>query len=162
MHATTITSVVLTTLLAAVRAQNITNGELGSAAVVSNNPAGATYLAVLPEKEFFNPEDPRGNIKGSVSATSSPDGVGVVFSVSVSNFPTSGGPFSMCYTTTHDVLFLTFLLVYHIHAAPVSSDGNCTKTLAHLDPYIRGEVNTLHPTWNLPFTNNSLARPLRS
>jgi hypothetical protein len=100
MHATTITSVVLTTLLAAVRAQNITNGELGSAAVVSNNPAGATYLAVLPEKEFFNPEDPRGNIKGSVSATSSPDGVGVVFSVSVSNFPTSGGPFSMCYTTT--------------------------------------------------------------
>ncbi len=28
---------------------------------------------------------------------------------------------------------------YHIHVDPVPSDGNCTKTLAHLDPYIRGE-----------------------
>jgi hypothetical protein len=23
---------------------------------------------------------------------------------------------------------------------PVEADGNCTKTLAHLDPFIRGEV----------------------
>jgi hypothetical protein len=95
MHSTTITSVVLTTLLTIARAQNITTGELGNATIVKNNPQGTTYLAVLPEKEFFNPNDPRGNIKGSVSATASPDGVGVVFSVSLSNFPTSGGPFCM-------------------------------------------------------------------
>ena len=31
--------------------------------------------------------------------------------------------------------------MYHIHAAPVPADGNCTGTLAHLDPYIRGEVS---------------------
>ena len=30
--------------------------------------------------------------------------------------------------------------VYHIHDQPVPSNGNCTATLAHLDPYIRGEV----------------------
>ena len=30
--------------------------------------------------------------------------------------------------------------VYHIHDQPVPADGNCTATLAHLDPYIRGEI----------------------
>jgi len=30
--------------------------------------------------------------------------------------------------------------VYHIHDQPVPADGNCTGTLAHLDPYVRGEV----------------------
>jgi hypothetical protein len=29
--------------------------------------------------------------------------------------------------------------VYHIHVDAVPSDGNCTKTLAHLDPFLRGE-----------------------
>lgn len=28
---------------------------------------------------------------------------------------------------------------YHLHVAPVPEDGNCTETLAHLDPFIRGE-----------------------
>jgi hypothetical protein len=31
------------------------------------------------------------------------------------------------------------LTVYHIHDKPVPSDGNCTGTAAHLDPYARGE-----------------------
>lgn len=31
------------------------------------------------------------------------------------------------------------LLAYHLHVDPVPEDGNCTETLAHLDPYIRGE-----------------------
>ena len=30
-------------------------------------------------------------------------------------------------------------LAYHIHVAPVPSSGNCTDTLAHLDPFVRGE-----------------------
>jgi hypothetical protein len=30
--------------------------------------------------------------------------------------------------------------VYHIHEKPVPSDGNCTGTGAHLDPYKRGEA----------------------
>jgi hypothetical protein len=29
---------------------------------------------------------------------------------------------------------------YHIHEKPVPSDGNCTGTGAHLDPYKRGET----------------------
>jgi hypothetical protein len=33
------------------------------------------------------------------------------------------------------------LPVYHLHAFPVSGDGNCTNTQAHLDPYERGEVS---------------------
>lgn len=28
---------------------------------------------------------------------------------------------------------------YHLHVAPVPEDGNCTQTLSHLDPFIRGE-----------------------
>ena len=35
--------------------------------------------------------------------------------------------------------------VYHIHAFPVPSDGNCTSTLAHLDPYERGETPVCDP-----------------
>lgn len=31
--------------------------------------------------------------------------------------------------------------MYHIHVAPIPEDGNCTKALAHLDPYVRGEVS---------------------
>ncbi len=34
---------------------------------------------------------------------------------------------------------LTTRAAYHIHVNPVPGDGNCTNTLAHLDPYIRGE-----------------------
>ena len=30
--------------------------------------------------------------------------------------------------------------VYHIHDQPVPSNGNCTATLGHLDPFIRGEI----------------------
>lgn len=86
------------TLLAQVAAQTTTvpvTGLLGNATVVEDNPIGATYVAVLPTTEFFDPEDPRGNIKGSVSGTAGPNGVGVSFTVSFSNLPTSGGPFRM-------------------------------------------------------------------
>jgi hypothetical protein len=89
-------SVFLTALLASVSAQSNTvpvTGSLGNATVVENNPPGKIYTATLPTKEFFNPEDPRGNVKGSVSATANPNGIGVSFQVSFENLPTSGGPF---------------------------------------------------------------------
>jgi hypothetical protein len=41
---------------------------------------------------------------------------------------------------------LTVRKVYHIHAYPVPADGNCTGTLAHLDPYIRGETPPCDPS----------------
>jgi len=132
MFSTTIYSVFIAVLFTCVEAQTTTEpitGTLGNASIVENNPPGLIYTATLPTKEFFNPDDPRGNIKGSVSATANPNGIGVSFSVSFSNFPTSGGPF-----------------LYHIHAAPVPEDGNCTGTLGHLDPFIRGETPPCDPT----------------
>jgi hypothetical protein len=66
---------------------------LGDATVVKDNPIGPVYTAVLPATEFFNPWDPRGNVKGSISATAGPNGVGVAFTINFSNLPTSGGPF---------------------------------------------------------------------
>ncbi|PNP51580.1 hypothetical protein THARTR1_07836 [Trichoderma harzianum] len=59
---------------------------------------------------------------GSVSAVAAPGGKGVRFRVQFENFPKSGGPF-----------------MYHIHDEP-ATNGNCTTTLAHLDPYHRGET----------------------
>lgn len=58
-----------------------------------NNPVGPVYTAVLPAVEFFNPSDPRGNVKGGISATAGPNGAGVAFTVNFSNLPVSGGPF---------------------------------------------------------------------
>jgi hypothetical protein len=136
MFATTILSVSLAALLSSVSAQNITTGALGNASVVENNPPGVMYVATLPTTEFNNPSDPRGNVKGSVVAVANPNGIGVSFSVSFSNLPTGGGPF-----------------VYHLHDQPVPADGNCNSTLAHLDPYIRGEVNRFNPFSSVQNTN---------
>ncbi|CRK39860.1 hypothetical protein BN1708_020652, partial [Verticillium longisporum] len=80
------------------------------------------YEAVLPEDPFFAGVDIEGNVKGSITAISAPDGVGVEFKVTFSNLPKEGGPFA-----------------YHIHDSP-ATDGNCTSTRAHLDPYKRGQA----------------------
>lgn len=85
-----------TALLSLVSAQTTTvpvTGILGNASAVENNPIGVVYTATLPTTEFNNPSDPRGNVKGSVSAVANSNGIGVSFSVSFSNLPTSGGPF---------------------------------------------------------------------
>jgi len=102
---------------------DIETGALGNATIVKNNPIGVVYKAVLPEKQFFNAKDERGNVKGEISAVAHAGGMGVTYKVTFSNLPTSGGPFP-----------------YHLHVAAVPEDGNCTKTLAHLDPFNRGEV----------------------
>ncbi|KAK1990324.1 superoxide dismutase, partial [Colletotrichum falcatum] len=99
-----------------------TTGERGDATVVSN-PVGVLYEAFLPEQPFFKAGSLNGNVQGSIIAFTGPEGKGVEFKVRFSNLPKEGGPFS-----------------YHIHADPVPADGNCTKTLAHHDPFIRGEA----------------------
>ncbi len=67
MYATKIIAVLLTALRFAT-AQNLdeypVTGTLGNASVVENNPPGVVFKATLPENEFFDPRDPRGNIKG--------------------------------------------------------------------------------------------------
>ncbi|KAK4695248.1 hypothetical protein P7C71_g2473, partial [Lecanoromycetidae sp. Uapishka_2] len=94
-----------------------TTGKLGNAAITTDNPAGVTYTAVLPNSNTTG-------VRGFVSATSNANGTGVLFNVNLYGFPSAlEGPF-----------------LYHIHDQPVPSDGNCTATLAHLDPYIRGEI----------------------
>ncbi|EKG19509.1 Superoxide dismutase copper/zinc binding protein [Macrophomina phaseolina MS6] len=90
-------------------------GKLGDAAVITNNPAGAVYAATLPNRE----DTP---VRGSIVASSVGGGTGVQFQISISGLPEGEGPFP-----------------YHIHDQPVPANGNCTATLAHLDPYERGE-----------------------
>lgn len=103
-------------LLAAATAVTAQSSTIGPAPAVTNNPAGAYYVGTLPEKAGSN-------LRGSISAVSVADGQGVRFSVAFSGLPTENGPF-----------------MYHIHEKPVPSDGNCTGTGAHLDPYKRGEA----------------------
>ncbi|KAL6718068.1 hypothetical protein ACLMJK_004153 [Lecanora helva] len=92
-------------------------GKLGDAPITTNNPAGVTYTAFLPNSNSTG-------VRGYVAATSSANGTGVSFNVNLYGFPSpSLGPF-----------------LYHIHDQPVPSDGNCTGTLAHLDPFVRGEM----------------------
>ncbi|KAK2610849.1 hypothetical protein N8I77_004244 [Diaporthe amygdali] len=115
---------IATAVLAAVSVSAQDTGKLGDAAVVTNNPAGAVYKATLPDTAFTKSAYPNGgNVKGAVYALSSPDGTGVIFKVNFSGLPSEGGPF-----------------IYHLHDQPVPADGNCTATLAHLDPYQRGET----------------------
>ncbi|KAK1973947.1 hypothetical protein LZ30DRAFT_787395 [Colletotrichum cereale] len=47
-----------------------------------------------------------------------PDGNGVKFTVGFLNLPNKGGPFT-----------------YYLHVDPVPEDSNCTKALAHYDPF---------------------------
>ncbi|KAF2639822.1 cu-Zn superoxide dismutase [Massarina eburnea CBS 473.64] len=86
-----------------------------SAPVVQGNTVGATFVAELPDKKTTT-------LRGSVEIASATDGKGVKVAVSLSGLPKEGGPF-----------------IYHIHEKPVPSDGNCTATGAHLDPFKAGE-----------------------
>ncbi|KAL2043303.1 hypothetical protein N7G274_003609 [Stereocaulon virgatum] len=98
-------------------------GKLGNAAITTNNPLGVSYTATLPDS-------PTTGVRGFVKATTNSNGTGVAIQVSLSGFPDASlGPF-----------------LYHIHDQPVPADGNCTATLGHLDPFIRGEIPPCDPT----------------
>ncbi|KAI1126107.1 superoxide dismutase [Nemania abortiva] len=122
-----------------VLAQNIT-GQLGDAIAVLDNPVGKQGIATLPDKPFFTSGSVDGNVKGTVKATAGANGVGVDFEVSFSNLPKEGGPFSS-WSIAADSQYMpaNICVVYHLHVDPVDASGNCTNTLAHLDPFIRGE-----------------------
>ncbi|KAK9452459.1 superoxide dismutase [Dipodascopsis uninucleata] len=59
-----------------------------------------------------------GTVSGTVTFSPTANLTGVEVEVDVKGLPFGSGPFS-----------------YHIHAKPVPSDGNCTGTGGHLDPY---------------------------
>ncbi|OJD17599.1 hypothetical protein AJ78_02298 [Emergomyces pasteurianus Ep9510] len=90
----------------------------------TGNPDGVVYSAMLLDKNTTT-------VRGYVNATAGPGGEGVVFVVDVWGFPneTLYGPFP-----------------YHIHDQPVSSDGNCSSTLDHLDPTVRYGTPPCDPT----------------
>jgi hypothetical protein len=123
------------TLLADADAQ-ITTGQLGNATQNLNNPEGAAYRAVVADNAM--------GITGSITAVSAGD-KGVEFAVDFENLPTEGGPFRRFgMHRAKKAIELTFT-AYHTHVMPVSSDGNCTSTLGHLDPFIRGETPPCAP-----------------
>lgn len=64
------------------------------APVISGNPQGVEYKAVLPKEAFFPKAELVGNVKGNISAVAGPGGKGVRFTVQFENLPKSGGPFS--------------------------------------------------------------------
>lgn len=85
-------------------------GVYGDAKAYPENPT-KVYMA-----------DFNGNkLKGGLIFSANGD-KGVKVEVKIHGLPTEGGPFS-----------------YHVHDQPVPADGNCTRTAAHLDPFIRGQ-----------------------
>ena len=64
-----------------------TTGKLGDAKITTNNPAGVTYTAFLPNSNTTG-------VRGYVAATSNANGTGVSFNVNLYGFPSaSEGPF---------------------------------------------------------------------
>lgn len=111
-------SVVVTSLAAAALAQKNTTdgvtGKLGDAAIINDNPVGETYEVVF---------DKEGTVKGKITFTAAKNGAGVDVEVDLEGkFDGVEGPYP-----------------YHIHAMPVPANGSCAATLAHLDPYQRGQ-----------------------
>ncbi|QDS74239.1 hypothetical protein FKW77_002816 [Venturia effusa] len=99
----------------AIASAQVSTGELGDALRNLDNPMGAVYQADIPAGKY-------GDVVGSIVATSAGD-EGVNFQVNFAGLPTSGGPFG-----------------FHLHVMPVDEDDNCNSTLAHLDPFLRGEA----------------------
>jgi hypothetical protein len=123
------TSVSLGAPSASITPSGPATGKLGDATVTTNNPQGVVYQATFPDTPFFKAAYPDGgNIKGTLTAVASPDGKGVIFKFNWTNLPKKGGPF-----------------MYHLHVDPVPENGNCTATLAHLDPFIRFEDPVCDP-----------------
>ena len=78
--------------------------------VATDSAQGAALQAVFKPKANVD-------IQGTISFKAAKNGT-VIVDVDLENLPEEGGPFP-----------------YHIHQSPVPSDGNCTGTKAHLNPY---------------------------
>ncbi|KAF2100412.1 Cu,Zn superoxide dismutase-like protein [Rhizodiscina lignyota] len=94
----------------------VAKGWATDAKVNCNNPPDAQYIVnMTPSKNA--------GIDAQIVAQTGPDGC-TNFVVNINgNPPAQVAPY-----------------LYHIHELPVPSDGNCTATLGHLDPYGRGET----------------------
>ncbi|KAF5544064.1 cytosolic Cu Zn superoxide dismutase [Fusarium mexicanum] len=122
------TQAIVAVLFSALAGQVVGQDDSHNAPRVNDNPIGVKYKATLPKEPFFKDAAIDGNVKGFIEAEAPSDGHGVQFKVQFSNLPKEGGPFT-----------------YHIHVEPVPENGNCTATLAHLDPFARGEEPPCDP-----------------
>ncbi|KAF1960401.1 hypothetical protein CC80DRAFT_489564 [Byssothecium circinans] len=126
MRTTTTTTATILTLLTTLTLTNATPAEPKLAA---ENPPNAILTAELPDTKTST-------IRGTVTLqTAAKDSVGVDGTVTLKGLPKEGGPF-----------------IYHIHAAAVPADGNCTATGGHLDPMQAGTASTYkcdakNPQW---------------
>jgi hypothetical protein len=110
----------------------VETGQLGDATQNFDNPKGAAYRAIVEPNSH--------NVTGMITAITARDGA-TEFAVQFANLPSEGGPFCECsFTRISSSVSLTIATAYHLHVDPVASDGNCLSTLAHLDPFVRGEV----------------------
>lgn len=60
---------------------------------MENNPVGKVCTAKLPAQPFFATGSLNGNVKGSITVASNDNGIGLVYTVKLSNLPKEGGPF---------------------------------------------------------------------
>ncbi|KAI5951700.1 SOD4 [Candida jiufengensis] len=91
----------------------------GDAPITDDSEGENSYIATFRATKTSN-------ISGFISFEPSKNG-SVVVSVDISGLPSTGGPFP-----------------YHIHEAPVPSNGSCAGTKLHLNPYL-GSVNATTP-----------------
>lgn len=70
---------------AAATAVSAQSSTINPAPQVTNNPVNVAYIATLPDTK---------PLRGSIIGRTAKDGKGVEFTVSVSGFPSEGGPFS--------------------------------------------------------------------
>lgn len=117
----------IASIISSTSAQTVT-GQLGNAITNTNNPAGAAYVAELRT----------GAIKGRILAIPAQD-KGTEFSVQFVNMPTQGGPFRKSHHV-YTTYITNTLEAFHLHVNKVPGSNNCTETLGHLDPFIRGET----------------------
>lgn len=120
---------------------------------------GVAFRAVFPTKKQFT-ATPAGPVKGVIVAQSGQGGTGVMYSIRIENLPDEGGPFGkstkvttlswLLGTENREYVAHDGFVVYHIHESAVPSDGNCTATDGHLDPFERGEEPSCDP--DLPQT----------
>ena len=100
-----------------------TTGKLGNASVVTTNPVGVTYTAILPDT-------PNSSVRGYVAGTSNANGTGVNFNINIYGLPDASlGPFSK----------LTSLLPVYEHTNALSSVPHPRRASArrrqlHQDP----------------------------
>lgn len=87
--------------------------------MITDQPANVAYVATLPPRSDTT-------VRGTIKAYTS--GGRLYFNVDLTGLPPN---------STYP---------YHIHDQPVPANGNCTATLAHLDPYSRGEDPPCDPS----------------